>query len=169
MNQTNFSPFTDRGKSALLDLPWMFPSNFILLKKTLTLCNASGKVWKAKSAIPIVGIETRNTVLGTYFIWIKFISHMHIHPIRSGFVHNFIECIRAYSFYISWKYVSKDTPVNTQRRNNVVTRSLRRHDITATSKRRYYDVVCLLGQEMPQIRSTAFQRHRMKEKWEANK
>ena len=36
-------------------------------------------------------------------------------------------------------------PANTQRRNNVVSTSLRRHDVAATSKQRYYDVLRLLG------------------------
>ena len=36
-------------------------------------------------------------------------------------------------------------PVNTQRHSNVVSTSQRRHDVAATSKQRYYDVMCLLG------------------------
>ena len=33
-------------------------------------------------------------------------------------------------------------PANTQRHNNVASTSLRRHDVAATSKQRYNDVVC---------------------------
>ena len=34
-------------------------------------------------------------------------------------------------------------PVNTERRSNVATTSMRCHDVAATSKQRYFDVLCL--------------------------
>ena len=44
--------------------------------------------------------------------------------------------------------LSYGCPANKQRRNNVISTSLRRHDVAATSMQRYYDFVCLLGDKL---------------------
>ena len=58
--------------------------------------------------------------------------------------HNFVQlfpvCSPEYKLLLKGVY-----PANTQRRYNIVSTSLRRHDVAATSKQCYYDVVCLLG------------------------
>ena len=48
-----------------------------------------------------------------------------------------------YSLYNITPLCDVESHVNTQRHNNVVSTLLRRNDVTVTSKRRYYNIMCL--------------------------